>query len=155
MIQEFKKCFCMLSGIGRDSWVVLCRTRSWTWWSLWVPSNPEYSMTLNSLKSIWNLILAGCCWNACKLDSVPKEKSLKTCKPVSKWCSAGQGLLLNTKDFFCMGPQTLGLPLWHSPQMCEQLFTKVLSHKPLLDHFSWLQGHKLPAQIHEQSVSAV
>lgn len=58
------------------------------------------------------------------------------------------------KGLYLHGASGRGLPLWHSPQTCE-LFTELLPHKPLPDHFSWLQEHKLPEQINEQPVSAV
>lgn len=34
-----------LSDIWSDFWVVLCGGRSWTQWSMWVPSNLGYSVT--------------------------------------------------------------------------------------------------------------
>ena len=42
-------------------WVVLCGAKSWTWWSLWVPSNLGYSMIyvlqllVVQLKQMWVL----------------------------------------------------------------------------------------------------
>lgn len=38
----------MLLGTWCDFWGVLCRERNWTSWSLWVPFNSAYSMTLQN-----------------------------------------------------------------------------------------------------------
>lgn len=35
-------------NIGFEFWVDLCGDRSWTWWSLWIPSNSEDSMLLKT-----------------------------------------------------------------------------------------------------------
>ena len=44
--QSSRSIWTMLSDIGFEFWVALCGARSWTWWSLWVPSNSGYSMIL-------------------------------------------------------------------------------------------------------------
>lgn len=43
----------MLSVIWSSFWVVLCKARSWTWWSLQVSSNLRYSMLLRAKWYLW------------------------------------------------------------------------------------------------------
>ena len=42
--QSSRSVWTRLPDLWPDFWVVLCGARSWTWWSLWVPSNRGYSM---------------------------------------------------------------------------------------------------------------
>ena len=46
------------SDMGSDFWVLLCEARSWTRWSLWIPSNSGYSVIHCYLLS-WALSLVG------------------------------------------------------------------------------------------------
>lgn len=46
---QYKRSTC--NKLWSDFWMVLCRAKSWTQWSLWVPSNSDYSVILwNCLK---------------------------------------------------------------------------------------------------------
>lgn len=63
-----------------------------SWGDLLMLSSGEKNnkQTAKSFKSIRNSIsipLEGCWWNTCKPDTVPKEKVLKICKPVSRGVS--------------------------------------------------------------------
>lgn len=45
---------------------------------------------LNPLEITVFIPLKGCWWNSCKPDTIPKEKVLKICKPVSSGVSQGK-----------------------------------------------------------------
>jgi len=45
-IQNSRRVWTTLSEIQFEFWAVFCEARRWTWWSLWVSSNSESSMTL-------------------------------------------------------------------------------------------------------------
>lgn len=43
-----------------DSWGLLCKARSWSWWSPWVPSDSAYSLSPWCCEDFWRVVACSC-----------------------------------------------------------------------------------------------